>query len=391
MDIAYDDLLTHALGYTAPTSHDHRSSFRRSIEVARHDLSKTWTRAFRKKVMATSDPKSQANLLRIPQETRDNIYSFIGDVNDFRSLWVCRQLYNETREVFYNNFALEVDVFADCRRSLNGFWNVDGIPRQNLVRHGPYGGRRALRPLNRKIPQGASLKSVHILISTLWRPSDLEATWCSFCQNDRCGKCGTLLYNRLVNCVRSKVDHQVSVKLYYHLDGELETMSRPETRVLKKTQMLSIFDKKNYLPQCDTLIICCSAETRTSSEVGVRQESNDLEWTSIYNKLFELILRGSSLEHLEIWLPECIFRPVQTEAPKSRRRLNHGGKCSDFLRAYQESLGRPEVLPHPKDPSLRSLKLMVWNDQERPFQQRVPVRALEAEELKEYLESQVVH
>lgn len=34
---------------------------------------------------------------------------------------------------------------------------------------------------------------------------------------------------------------------------------------------------------------------------------------------------------------------------------------------------------------------MVWNDQERPSQQRVPVRALETEELKKYLESEMVN
>ncbi|KAI4259725.1 MAG: hypothetical protein L6R42_004443 [Xanthoria sp. 1 TBL-2021] len=354
--------------------------------------------------MANSEAESPTNLLRIPQETRDNIYSFIGNVNDVRRLWVCRQLYNETRQLFFDKFALELDVFADCRRPLQGHQLVDGTPKQqnnigwtleSPVRHGQYAGRTALRPLTKRRPRGVRLKSVHVHVSTIWRPSDPEATWCSFCRDNWCLKCGNGLYIRLLTCLRSKIDPRVVVKLYYHLDGELDLMSRPETRIPKKTRMLSIFKadgifkKYSGLPQCKTLIICCSAGNRTSSEMGAPHSRNDLEWTSIYNELVQFMLNGSLLEHLEIWLPECIFRLSQTEASESRRRLNHGNNFLGFLRQHQENFGRPRVFYQQTILGLGSIKLMVWNDQERPSQQRVPVRALEAEELKKYLESEV--
>ena len=329
--------------------------------------------------MANTRPQSQANLLRIPQETRDNIYSFISHVNDFRRLWVCRQLYKETRELFYANFALEIDVFADCRRPIN---------KQSLVRHGRYGGKAALRPLKRKIPQGASFQSIHLFVSAFNCPSNPEATQCSFCLDDWCGKCGIGLFDRLHNCLRSKIDPQVVVKLYYSLGGEKDNVS--QAWISKKTRMISLFASDKGLPQCQSLIIYCSAEIRTPSDMAVRIGRRDSEWTLINDMLIRTMQAGSSPKRLEIWLPECIFRPEQTEASKSSRRLNQGDEFLGLLRKFQHSAETSRVSHRQKTPAGLNVRLMVWNDQERPSQQSVPVKQLSYKKLKHYLDSEVV-
>ena len=343
--------------------------------------------------MATSRPDSQANLLRIPQETRDNIYSFISPADDFRRLWVCRQLYNETREVFYDRFALDIDVFADSRGPPKVHSDVDGTSGQSPVRDGPYGGTVALRPLQRKIPQGASLRNVHVFVCTGWSPIDQEAPLCWFCQ-----EVGCCLQNAEQNfcefrdCLKSKIDPQVMVKLYYNLDWELGSTSMSDlTTISLKSRMLLLFKKGNGLPQCKTLIIYCSAGHRTSPEVRAPDHNIDWEWFSIFLQLINLIEIGSLLEHLEIWLPECIFRLDQTGASVSRRRLKHGVCFLAFLCRHQGNFGRPWLFYEQTILSLGSVKLMVWNDQERPSHQSVPVRALEFEELTKYLVSETVN
>ncbi|KAI4230734.1 MAG: hypothetical protein LQ349_006069 [Xanthoria aureola] len=347
--------------------------------------------------MAIPRPELQANLLRIPQETRDNIYSFIDHANDFRRLWVCRQLYSETREAFYDRFALEIDVFADARYLPKVHSDVDGTSRQRTVRHGPspvrygpWGGRPVLRPLDRKIPQGASLRNVHVLVCTGWSPIKREVLSCPFCRDvGCCMHFGGLFFGEIRDCLSSKIDPQVIVKLYYNLDWELDLVSESATESAryKKVRMLGLFHKDDGLPQCKTLIIYCSAGHRTSPEVRAPDHRVDLEWRSIYKRLCHFIRDGSSLEHLEIWLPECIFRLDQTEASESRRRLKHGNEFLAFLRHHQENFGRPWMFYQQTNLSLGSVKLMVWNDQERPSQQSVPVRALEFEELTKYLRS----
>ncbi len=348
--------------------------------------------------MATSRPESQANLLRIPQETRDNIYSFISPANDFRSLWVCRQLYNETREVFYDRFALEIDVFADARYLPNVHSDVDGTSRQRTVRHrpspvryGPWGGRPVLRPLDRKIPQGASLRNVHVLVCTGRSPNKRQVLSCPFCPDvGCCMHFGGLFFSEIRDCLSSKIDPQAIVKLYYNLDWELDLVSASATESairFKKVQLLDLFHKDYGLPRCKTLIIYCSAGYRASPKVRAPDHRVDWEWMSIYERLIRLIRNGSSLEHLEIWLPECLFRLDQTAASESRRRLKHGNDFLAFLRHHQEKFGRPWMFHQQTNLNLGSVKLMVWNDQERPSQQSVPVRALEFEELTKYLRS----
>lgn len=334
--------------------------------------------------MATSRPESQANLLRIPQETRDNIYSFISHANDFRRLWVCRQLYNETREAFYDRFALEIDVLADANR----LPNIDGTSGQSPVRHSPLGGRPALRPLERKIPQGASLRNVHVLVCTSRSAIKQKVPSCPICREVGCSctHFGGLFFGEVRNCLSSKIDPQVVVKLYYNLDWELDLASEFATS-FKKFRMLGLFHKDDGLPQCKSLIIYCSAGHRTSPEVRAPDHRVDLEWMSIYKRVCHFIRNGSSLEHLEIWVPECIFRLDQTEASESRRRLKHGNDFLAFLRHHQENFGRPWMFYQQTILSLGSVKLMVWNDQERASQQSVPVRALEFEELTKYLRS----
>ncbi|KAL8672597.1 MAG: hypothetical protein Q9168_002940 [Polycauliona sp. 1 TL-2023] len=327
--------------------------------------------------LAASESESQPNLLRIPQETRDNIYSFIDHAHDFRRLWVCRQLYNETRTFFYDRFALEIDVFADVRRPHNA---------RNLVRHGQHGGRVTLRPLKRKIPRGAGFRSVNLFVDTMSYPADSEKTWCSFCTDPWCMKCGEPLYERLLSCLRWKVDPGVEVKLYYHLNGELDLMSKAEVRDPKKRQMLWLFKEGNGLPQCKTLIIHCSAENRTPYEMPSPHNCEDLESELLYMQLIRVMEAGSSLEHFEIWLPECIFLLQQTEASGPRRRLKHGRCFIEFLfHWYQLDFENPMLFNPQETRGLKRLKVMIWNDQEKPTQQRVPVRALKAEELNHYL------
>ncbi|KAL8693148.1 MAG: hypothetical protein Q9218_001968 [Villophora microphyllina] len=61
-------------------------------------------------LMPPSAPR--VTFLELPREIRDNTYSFVDDHTAIgRSLWVCRQLYDETHQLFYDRFALILDVF----------------------------------------------------------------------------------------------------------------------------------------------------------------------------------------------------------------------------------------------------------------------------------------
>lgn len=346
--------------------------------------------------MAVPLPHPQANLLCVPQEIRDSIYSFVDDTNNLRRLWVCRQLYEETRQLFYDGFALDLDVFADCRRLLEGGWHIDGtpkeytsaihgtrkiLPQEDYVRHVQNSGMATFRRL-RKVPQGALLKRVHVLVSTGWGPSTLEGYWCSFCLDDSCTECGQGLVARLQRNLRSTIDLQILVKLYYHLDLSVDPTSRAETRVFKKIQLLSIFEADRGLPHCKTLTICCSA--RHCTRWYKYFSGNDLEWSAVCNILARKMRHGSSLEHLEIWVPRCIFDVDQNESSDLDRRKNEG----DFLglsRSYPQKYHDSALIKLLQTiPGLKSIKHMVWNDRERPSQQSVPVKPLGVEGLDIY-------
>ncbi|KAL8926775.1 MAG: hypothetical protein Q9172_001651 [Xanthocarpia lactea] len=348
--------------------------------------------------MAVPLPQPQANLLSVPQEIRDSIYGFVDDTNNFRRLWVCRQLYEETRQLFYDGFALDLDAFADCRRPLEEGWNdygiltrynnaIDGtkkrMPQEFYVRHVQHSGMATFRRL-RNVPQGALLKRVHVLVSPGWGPSTPEGNWCSFCLDNFCTECGEGLVARFQTCLRSTIDPQILVKIYYHLDDGVDPTSRAETRFFKKIQLLSIFKADRGLPHCKTLTICCSAGQRTRSNNYFG--GNCMEWTLVCSRLASEMKHGSSLEHLEIWVPGCIFDVDQNESSGLRRQKNE-----DFLgfdrsnpQKYRDASWFQRLQ---RIPSLKSIKHMVWNDQERPSQQSVPVKPLGVEGLDIYLDS----
>lgn len=196
-------------------------------------------------------------------------------------------------------------------------------------------------------------------------------------------KCRGLFISKIEYFIRSKIDPQVLVKLYYHLDGKLEPMLRSDIRISKKLQMLCL------LPKC-SLVVYCSADNYTPSEVSVRRISNESEWTSICNQLKSMLV-SSSLQHLDIWLPKCILHGDQTRTLKSSQRLIHGDGFPGSLRQYQANIWKTWVSNQQNIRALGSIKLMVWNNQERPSKQRIPVRALEAEELEQYLDSKLTN
>ncbi|KAL8913454.1 MAG: hypothetical protein Q9171_001747 [Xanthocarpia ochracea] len=349
--------------------------------------------------MAVPLPNPQANLLCVPQEIRDSIYSFVDDTNNFRRFWVCRQLYEETRQLFYDGFVLELDAFSDCRRPLEGSWLVDGapkkytsaidsteriMPQEIYVRHVQHSGMATFRRL-RNVPQGALLKRVHVLVSTCWGPSTPEGNWCSFCLDDSCTECGQGLVARFQRNLRSTIDPQILVKLYYHLDLGVDPTSRAETRVLKKTQLLAILEADRGLPHCKTLTICCSAwqRTRWNRYFG----GNGLEWTAVCNMLVGEVRHSSSLEHLEIWIPGCIFHVDQNKSSGLRRR-KIGEEFLGLGRSKPQEYRDASWLKALQTiPSLKSIKHMVWNDRERPSQQSVPVKPFGVEGLDVYLDS----
>ncbi len=178
------------------------------------------------------------------------------------------------------------------------------------------------------------------------------------------------------------------VKLYYSLGGEKDNVS--QAWISKKTRMISLFASDKGLPQCQSLIIYCSAEIRTPSDMAVRSGRRDSEWTLISDMLIRMMQAGSSPKRLEIWLLECIFRPEQTETSKSSRRLNQGDEFLGLLRKFQHSAETSRVSHRQKTPAGLSVRLMVWNDQERSSQQSVPVKQLSFKKLKHYLDSVVV-
>ena len=93
---------------------------------------------------------------------------------------------------------------------------------------------------------------------------------------------------------------------------------------------------------------------------------------------------GLSLEHIEIWVPWCIFAVDYKESLGVRRRRNEGDFFGSNPRDNRDAswMKRLQTIP-----SLKSIKHMAWNDRERPSQQSVPVKPLGVEGLDVYLDS----
>lgn len=135
--------------------------------------------------MALARPATRSPFLVVPQEIRDHVYSFIDDPIDIcHSLWVCRQLYNETYQLFWDRYTLDLDVFADAKRRMfrvrvdhpNNLLphplQTNKRPRwwsfQLHLAHGQDGGKVMQRL--ESIPEESKplLKTVNLFVPTVW-------------------------------------------------------------------------------------------------------------------------------------------------------------------------------------------------------------------------------
>ncbi|KAL8667647.1 MAG: hypothetical protein Q9202_000502 [Teloschistes flavicans] len=273
-------------------------------------------------------------LLMLPREIRDNIYSFIQDERDIRrSLWVCRQLYDETHQLFYNRFTLDLDVFEEKSR-LNLTGRLKCMPKVS----------------------GPLLKNVHIFIPSLIhdfinreevRVRGLR--WCCLrCQEADLEMHKLGLSPELAASLRLAINPEVLVSVFYSLCGTADAFRHGESAFKEiHRQMFSLFTENIGFPGCKRLVICC--DVGWPGDVWEISQDDFQHWKWLCSTLEGVMERGSSLQHLEV----CFTHSVMDNYP-------------EFVKPSVDPLLRdPEWLkPLARIRGLKSVKVMVW---EKPF------------------------
>lgn len=231
--------------------------------------------------MSSIDPVQQSRLLRLPPEMRNIIYSFLHPRHMPRSLWVCRQLYNETHQMFYDWSCLNLDVFSDSLRPVFRV-RVDH-PKKPLpypllthrapkkwsyqlhLGHGQNGNRAMDRLESMPEPSKANLQAVNLFVPGIWAPSGppFPPQWQNYtCQCDECEIYGSGLQALLSQFLELTIKPHVSVTVYYHTRSVL-TLTPPKFRMWTSADdgILSLFRRPNGLPNYKKLVICYSQRT----------------------------------------------------------------------------------------------------------------------------------
>ncbi|KAL8869015.1 MAG: hypothetical protein Q9174_004592 [Haloplaca sp. 1 TL-2023] len=356
--------------------------------------------------------RSQCTLLGLPREVRDHIYSFIDNPRDIgRSLWACRQLYDETHQIFYNRFVLKLDVFSDAGRHVHetevrGDDDGNGrrVNRRYFIVLADQNGKGVVRQL-KTLPDAAKsrLRNVSLFVPFRFGPPRVPAhrPYPSRCLCPECVGYGKGLCGRLMALLRSETNLHASIKVHYHLGSTLEIYPRWKNPNIDDTDlMLSLFKTDGGLPQCTTLAICCSIERlmepeRSPGYDGCIFPDTMEQWSSLCNTLATIMQAGSYLQHFEVWIPawfwekdddpeEDIILSVVTQEVRDWQSWVPWRK---YPVAFWEPLW---VHCLTKIQGLKSVKIMRWNDRERTSEQSVPVKAVEVEGFQEFLDSKMV-
>ncbi|KAL9586164.1 MAG: hypothetical protein Q9212_001085 [Teloschistes hypoglaucus] len=283
--------------------------------------------------MVLSSPSTTSNspsaFLMLPQEIRDSIYGFIEDARVIcHSLWVCRQLYNETHQLFYDRFTLELDVF-----------------------YRPGGSTCSLTRRLKTMPEvsGPLLKKIDILIpSLIWQCNEIGLKgvcwgrhWCQTSFKVR--KLG--LSPELAHCLRLATNPELVVSVFYKLRGNPKAFRQRNSdfqEILR--EMFSLFSRATGFPACKRFVLCC--DSGLPQDYWENPNDRRQDWNSLCNTLAILMEQGSWLQHLEVW-----FFPLVLPSD------------ANYVEAPLEDLWLrdPEWLkPLARIRGLRSIKVMVW-------------------------------
>ncbi|KAI4200867.1 MAG: hypothetical protein LQ350_003669 [Teloschistes chrysophthalmus] len=308
-------------------------------------------------------PTSPSALLMLPQEIRDNIYGCIEDPLDFCSLWVCRQLYSETHQLFYDRFTLELDVFY---RS--------GGSTCSLTR----------RLKSMPVVSAPLLKKIDILIPSLvWECDEISLKGVSWgrhlCRPGfKVRKLG--LSPELAYCLGQATNPELVVSVFYRLRGNPKAFRQMNSQFQEiHSEMFSLFSWVIGFPACKRLVICCDSGLPQS----YWQNSNDrrLGWNNLCDTLASLMEQGSWLQHLEIWFYQLVLPNDATYVPAPLEDL--WLRDPEWLKPLAEIRG------------LRSVKVMVWETSSFPFPSASCHPSMQAEPIgiegfEEVLKSKVV-
>ena len=351
---------------------------------------------------------SQRTLLGLPREVRDNIYSFIDNPTDIgRSLWACRQLYDETHQIFYDRYVFKLDVFSNENRHVHetaARGGDNGKKRRYFIVLADQNGMGVVRRLE-TLPEIAKsgLRNVSLYVPFRFGPSGApcHGPYPSCCMCMECVGYGRGLCERLVALLRSETNLHASIKIHYHLGSTLEMYPRWKTpKIDVKDLMLSLFKKDGGLPQCTTLAICCSIgralwfEPPRGHYVCIMPDTIE-QWSSLCNTLATIMQAGSYLQHLEVWIPAWFWE--KDDDPNEDIELSvvsqevTDSQLSAVPRQHPVCFWEPLWVHYlTKIWGLKSVKIMRWNDRERTSEQSVPVRCVEIEGFQEFLDSKMV-
>ncbi|KAL8736976.1 MAG: hypothetical protein Q9181_002144 [Wetmoreana brouardii] len=366
--------------------------------------------------MASSSAAQSSTFLGLPPEIRNIIYGFIDDPIDIcHPLWLCRQLYHETHQMFYDRFTLDLDVFAGARRRV---FRVRVDHPQDLLPHPTQPNRRpkwwsfqlhlghgqnGIEVLHRleSIPEEskARLRKINLFVPTLWAPPGppIPLRWQHYsCQCVFCDVYGRGLQPLLLQSLRSAINPHVLVDIYYHMRSAL-FLTPSNVRLWTSTDdaILSLFKTQSGLPGCKRLIVCCGngsdMEVDQVGEVVGADASSVEEWAGFCNALTTIMRNGSSLEHLEVWIPASVLLDDEPGFEIEFSRIARGLNDAEIDPRHRIYFNEPFWVHFlTKIHGLKSVKVMLWNHWERTSQQSMSVTPLEVEGLREYLESKMV-
>ncbi|KAI4107528.1 MAG: hypothetical protein L6R37_001488 [Teloschistes peruensis] len=238
----------------------------------------------------STPPTSPSAFLMLPREIRDTIYGCFEDERDIcHSLWVCRQLYNETHHLFYDRFALELENFQR-----------------------PGGSTCRLTRRLKSMPEmsGPLLKKVDIFIpSLIWELDEVRLRGVHrgshICRPGfKVRKLG--LSPELSCCLGLATNPELVVSVFYRLRGNPKAFRQRNADFQEiNRQMINLFTKDLGFPACKRLVLCC--DSGLPQLYWQSPDDGRLEWSHLCNTLASLMEQGSWLQHLEIWFTKLVL------------------------------------------------------------------------------------
>ncbi|KAL8693147.1 MAG: hypothetical protein Q9218_001967 [Villophora microphyllina] len=317
--------------------------------------------------------------------------------------------------------ALDLDVFSDEKRPVYQVYrtvplDATGDPADRpsvqplkdiVIGHGQNGKGVLQRIETISTDTKARLRNISLFILPQWEGPGGTPEWVQreFCDCLECIEYGLGLQPRLMKSLRSLVNPNVSIRLHYHLRFAVKLLHvRLNYKVGFDDPMLSLLKNDSGFSGCKTLVIVCFAGHDYERAQLRRDESFDRitwpgcveEWESLCQTVATIIWNGSSLEHLEIWIPRCpdlAFPEAGWPGFKLEKMIQElsDAEVAAVPRHYkiyfEESLWvhfLTEIW------GLRSVEICLREHNERTSQQSCPVTELPLKGFREYLESEMV-